>query len=63
MGMQSSTQKIRQASDALDMEVFLDDGEKIGARELDFFSQAGDRNSRAGAKEDLLVLTVRAGVS
>lgn len=38
MGIQSSTQKIRQDSDALDMEVFLADGEKIGAQELDFFS-------------------------
>lgn len=28
-----------------------------------FFSRAGDRNDRAGAKEDLLVLTVRPGVS
>lgn len=37
MGIQSSTQKIRQASDALDMEVFLADAEKIGAQELDFF--------------------------
>lgn len=29
--------EMRQASDALDMEVFLADGEKIGAQELDFF--------------------------
>lgn len=33
---------------------FLADGEKIGAQELDFFSQAGDRNNRAGDTEDLL---------
>lgn len=63
MGIQSSTQKIGQFSDALDMEVFLADGEKIGARELGFFSQADDRNNRAEAKEDLLVLTARPGVS
>lgn len=62
MGTQSSTQKIRQASDVLDMEVFLAGGEKIGAWSL-IFSQAGDRNARAGAKEDLLVLTVRPGAS
>lgn len=37
MGIQSSSQKTRQASDALDMEVFFTDGEKIGAQELDFF--------------------------
>lgn len=45
------------------MEVFLADGEKIGAQELDFFSQAGDRNNRAGANKDFLVLTVRLRVS
>lgn len=37
MGIQSSTQKIRQASDALDTEDFLADGEKIGAQNLIFF--------------------------
>lgn len=62
MGIQSSTQKIREASDALDMEIFSLMERKLGHGSL-VFSQDDDRNNRAGAKEDLLVLTARPGVS